>query len=143
MKTLSVNRRPQLRTLLRSALIFLVGLLAGGAVVSGGVLLAVGLAPPVLKVGHGLISAVPLLTVGLAYLTLQLLLRPRLIELFRPLMVAAAFILWGIDQLLPPSPLAGTLGDLVILLYVVDLALIVKEQVTRLIESPESPVVKG
>ena len=72
---------------------------------------------------HGPVSALPLLLVGLAYLVLQLRLRPRPLELLKRVMLASAFILWGLDQLLPVGPLATTLGDIVIVLYIIDLAL--------------------
>jgi len=74
-------------------------------------------------VTHGPVSALPLLLIGLAYLGLQALLRPQPLELLKRIMLASAFILWGIDQLLPMGPIATTLGDVVIVLYIIDLAL--------------------
>jgi len=76
---------------------------------------------------HGPVSALPLLLVGLAYLVLQLRLRPRPLELLKRVMLASAFILWGLDQLLPVGPLATTLGDIVIVLYIIDLALMMRD----------------
>ena len=76
---------------------------------------------------HGPVSALPLLLVGLAYLFLQFLVRPRPIELLKRVMLASAFILWGIDHLLPSGPAATTLGDIVIVLYIVDLALMMRD----------------
>jgi hypothetical protein len=70
---------------------------------------------------HAPVSAAPLLLIGAAYLGFQVLTHPRLLDLFKALIVSSAFILWGIDQLLPVSWLATTLGDIVIVLYVVDL----------------------
>ena len=74
------------------------------------------------------ITAAPLLMAGASYVALQIILRPRPLELLKRLMVAAAFILWGIDQLMPPGPLTTAIGDLVISLYVFDLALIIVAQ---------------
>lgn len=70
---------------------------------------------------HAPISAAPLLFIGVAYLGFQMLLRPTPLDLFKALIVSTAFILWGVDQLLPSSWFATTLGDVVITLYVIDL----------------------
>jgi hypothetical protein len=40
-------------------------------------------------------------------------------------MLGAAFLLWGVVQLMPASDLATELGNLVIALYVVDLGLLI------------------
>jgi hypothetical protein len=47
------------------------------------------------------------------------------LELLKRLMLGAAFLLWGVVQLMPASNLAAELGNLVIALYVVDLGLII------------------
>src|ERR1700693_5235939 len=64
---------------------------------------------------HAPVSAAPLLFIGAAYLGFQVLLRPT------PLDLCTAFILWGVDQLLPFGRVATTLGDVVITLYVIEL----------------------
>jgi hypothetical protein len=69
-----------------------------------------------------LISSAPLLLVGTAFLILQPLLRPRLADLAKNLLLAATFLLWGAIQLMPQNALAQRLGNLVIALYVLDLA---------------------
>jgi len=139
-KSLPARQRSQSRVPLRSVLSLVVGVLAGAAVVAGGVLVAVRLLPHLGGMNDQPISAAPLLLIGVAYLALQILVRPGLHEFLRRLLVASAFIIWGIDQLLPPSPVAGALGDLVILLYVVDLALIVKEQLPPFFEPTAPPI---
>jgi len=70
---------------------------------------------------HAPVSAAPLLFIGAAYLGFQVLLRPKSLDLFKALIVSSAFILWGVDQLLPVGRVATTLGDVVITLYVLDL----------------------
>jgi hypothetical protein len=70
---------------------------------------------------HAPVSAAPLLLIGTAYLGFQVITQPQPLDLFKALLVSSAFILWGIDQLLPTGWLATTLGDVVIVLYVVDL----------------------
>jgi len=73
------------------------------------------------QVPHAPISAAPLLLIGVASLGFQRLLRPRPLDFFKALLVSLAFLLWGVDQLLPLGWGATSLGDLVIVLYVVDL----------------------
>ncbi|GAC1372497.1 MAG: hypothetical protein NVS2B12_30760 [Ktedonobacteraceae bacterium] len=70
---------------------------------------------------HAPLSAAPLLFIGVAYLGFQAIIRPTPLDLFKALIVSTAFILWGIDQLLPAGWFATTLGDVVIMLYVIDL----------------------
>lgn len=89
------------------------------ALIAGTFLLASDLFAALLP--HMPISAAPLLLSGAAYLAFQVLIRAPLLDLFKALIVSSAFILWGIDQLLPAGWLATTLGDIVIVLYVIDL----------------------
>lgn len=70
---------------------------------------------------HAPISAAPLLLIGAASLAFQILTQPKPLDLFKALIVSVAFMLWGVDQLLPPGWFATTLGDVVISLYVIDL----------------------
>jgi hypothetical protein len=56
---------------------------------------------------------------------LQAIVRPRPLELLKRVMLAAAFLLWGIVQLMAAGNLASELGNLVIALYVIDLGLII------------------
>jgi hypothetical protein len=71
------------------------------------------------------ISATPLLLVGVSYLFLQPIIRPRLLELGKNLLLAATFLLWGTIQLMPQNALSIRLGNVVIALYVVDLAWVI------------------
>jgi hypothetical protein len=80
---------------------------------------------------HAPLSALPLLLAGASYAILQALLRPPPMELLRRLMLASAFLLWGIVQLMPAGRLATDLGDLVIALYVLDLGLMVQSELQR------------
>src|ERR1022692_2659136 len=68
------------------------------------------------------ISAVPLLAVGLSFLVVQAMVRPRWTELLKNLLLAATFLLWGVVQFMTQSVLSKRLGDIVIALYVADLA---------------------
>jgi len=67
-------------------------------------------------------SAAPLLLVGTSFLFAQPVLRPRLVELLRNVLLAATFLLWGIVQLMPQNTVSIRLGNVVIALYVLDLA---------------------
>jgi len=68
------------------------------------------------------ISALPLLTVGLSFLLIQLIIRPRWAELLKNLLLSATFLLWAAVQLMTQNLLSKRLGDVVITLYVTDLA---------------------
>jgi hypothetical protein len=67
-------------------------------------------------------SAAPLLLVGTSFLLVQPILRPRLIDLLKNVLLAATFLLWGIIQFMPQNAMSIRLGNVVIALYVVDLA---------------------
>jgi hypothetical protein len=73
------------------------------------------------RLSHMPLSAAPLLLIGAAYLAFQVLIRAQFLDLFKALIVSCAFIFWGVDQLLPSGWFATTLGDIVIVLYVIDL----------------------
>jgi len=68
------------------------------------------------------VSAVPLLAVGLSFLIVQPMIRPGRTELLKNLLLAATFLLWGAVQLMTQNALSKTLGNLVIALYVIELA---------------------
>lgn len=103
------------------------GLVAFAAVIAGVVLLVGDAAGLTARAAHAPISAAPLLMVGVAFMVVLPLTRPGWLEFTKRAMVGAAFILWGIAQLMPPGAAATTLGDLVITLYVIDLALVIHD----------------
>lgn len=70
---------------------------------------------------HTRISAASLLLAGCGWLTLQAVRRPNAAALVKGVMLGLAFVFWGIDQLLRPGMVATILGDLVIVLFIVDL----------------------
>ncbi|GCE21404.1 hypothetical protein [Dictyobacter kobayashii] len=80
---------------------------------------------------HAPISAAPLILIGAAYLAFQAWSRPKPLDLFKALIVCAAFILWGVDQLLPAGTPATVLGDIVITLYVIDLGWMIIERLRQ------------
>ena len=106
------------------------------AVLSSIFLLLLDTFPHLVFVKHAASSAAPLLLIGAAYISLQPMVRPRPVELLKRLLLGFAFILWGIVQLLPPSSTTAILGDIVIVLYVVDLSLIIKTPFNARIGTP-------
>ncbi len=79
----------------------------------------------------GPLSALPLLLAGSSYIVLQVILRPRPLELLKRLMLGFAFLLWGVTQLMAASNLATELGNVVIALYVIDLGLMIHSDLER------------
>jgi hypothetical protein len=94
-----------------------------GASVLSGLLLLVQDAAPVLtsSVGHTWLAAGALLLAGTACLGLAAAARAHPKDLFMRLSLGSAFMLWGIQQLLRESALSVTLGDIVIVLFILDL----------------------
>ena len=97
------------------------------AVALGGILLLSNL--PFISDGlHIYLSALPLAIAGIVYAMLQLRVRPRRGTLLKRLLLAATFVIWAVDQLLPSGSLATFIGDVVISAYVLDLYWLVQEQ---------------
>ncbi|HEY0793717.1 MAG TPA: ATP-binding protein [Chthoniobacterales bacterium] len=73
-------------------------------------------------------SAVPLIAIGIAYLTLILTLQrtpgQRLVGIFTGL----AFVLWGSEQFLRDPALVSSIDDVVVFLFVVDLSIVIRKQ---------------
>jgi hypothetical protein len=93
------------------------------AVAFSGVLLAKDAGMEILpQLNLHVVSAVSLLLVGAAFLTVQPVMRLRPKEVLKNVLLAAAFMLWGIVQLMPQNVLSTRLGNLVIALFVMDLA---------------------
>lgn len=70
---------------------------------------------------HASLSSLPLAMAGIGYAVLQLYTRPPLGILLKRLLLAATFVMWAVDQLLPSGRLAVFIGDAVIGAYVLDL----------------------
>jgi hypothetical protein len=90
-----------------------ISLIAAGALLVGNQFVSPGI--------HGWLSALPLLLGGAAFALLQFRLRPPGVTLWKRLLLAAAFVGWGVDELLPAGRIALFLGDAVIAAYVLDL----------------------
>ena len=103
-----------------------IGILA----VSSGVTLLIADSPIsfklLLPVSHSMIEAIPLLLIGVAYLAWLATEKPTALDLFKQILIAAAFILWGADLLMPPGQWARFVGAVVIAIYVFDLAWLIE-----------------
>jgi hypothetical protein len=71
---------------------------------------------------HAMVEAAPLVLVGVAFLVWLAIERPPIIDLLKQFFIALAFILWGVDLLMPPGAWATFVGAVVIAIYVFDLA---------------------
>jgi hypothetical protein len=79
---------------------------------------------------HFYLCALPLAFAGAGYALLQILFRPPLATLLKRLLLAATFLLWAVEQLLPPGRAATLLSDVVIAAYVLDLYWLAQEQIS-------------
>ncbi len=68
------------------------------------------------------VEAAPLLLVGIAFGAWLAIDRPGAVDLIKQAAIALAFILWGVDLLMPQGRWATFLGAVVIAIYVFDLA---------------------
>jgi hypothetical protein len=84
-----------------------------------------------LGLSTALISAAPLLLIGVSFLVAQTLTQQRWMDILKNILLAAAFILWSIVQLMEQNALSKRLGDVVIALYVLDLAWVILVGVNR------------
>jgi hypothetical protein len=78
---------------------------------------------------HVYLGSVPLALAGAGYALLQIALRPAPGILLKRLLLAATFVGWAVDQMLPAGPVAVVVGDAVIAAYVLDLYWITQEQI--------------
>jgi hypothetical protein len=105
---------------------FLVLILAKCALAGAGVLLVANQFVPAEM--HPYLSSCPLALAGLGYILLQIHLRPPRMTLLKRMVLAAAFLVWAIVQLLASGRLAVFLGDVVIAAYVLDLYWMMQDQ---------------
>jgi hypothetical protein len=95
--------------------------------------------PPVSEKLHVYLSALPLAMAGIGYAILQIHVAPPLGTLLKRLLLAATFVMWAVDQLLPLGRLATVIGDLVIAFYILDLFWLSQEQLPA-VNSSRAPV---
>jgi hypothetical protein len=88
---------------------------------------------------HAYLSSAPLAIAGIGYAILQLRAGARGGTLYKRLLLAATFVIWAVDQLLPSGRLATLIGDVVIAAYVLDLFWLSQEQVSAIKGLGDSP----
>ncbi len=76
--------------------------------------------------GHQKMAAVPLMLIGASFVALQWSARGQPVKRLKGVMLGMAFVLWGGEQLLPPSSLVTVMDALVITIFVVDLSFIIE-----------------
>jgi len=81
---------------------------------------------------HAYLSSAPLAIAGIGYAILQLRAGARGGTLYKRLLLAATFVIWAVDQLLPTGRLATLIGDVVIAAYVLDLFWLSQEQLSAM-----------
>jgi hypothetical protein len=87
---------------------------------------------------HAYLTSLPLAMAGIGYGILQFRVRPPRGRLLKRLLLAATFVIWAVDQLLPPGSLATFIGDVVIAAYVLDLYWLTQEQVAAVNSTSDS-----
>jgi hypothetical protein len=87
---------------------------------------------------HAYLSSVPLAMAGIGYAILQLRAGPPRGTLYKRLLLAATFVIWAVDQLLPSGRLATLIGDVVIAAYVLDLFWLSQEQASAVNSTSDS-----
>ena len=73
---------------------------------------------------HDVLAALPLALIAIAYLIYQREHRPAARELFKAVMLAAAFLFWAANQLWPNIAQATLFNDIAIALFVLDVFLV-------------------
>jgi len=76
---------------------------------------------------HQQLGALPLILIGLSYISFQLSIKHQRAEKVRGLLLGLAFVFWGSEQLLPPSSWVTVMDSFVITVFVVDIAFIIIE----------------
>jgi hypothetical protein len=91
-----------------------------------GLLLLWDVLPGIFPAGaHNTLGALPLGLIAVAYLVYQFIRRPTKMELLKAVALAAAFLFWAANQLLPDGPRAVLFNDIAIALFVVDVFLVI------------------
>jgi hypothetical protein len=90
------------------------------------VLLVIGIDPRTFPI-H-LRSSTPLIMIGLSYFFVQITLQRTLLQHVLCILVAVAFVLWGLEQFLTNTTAIKIIDDIVVFLFVLDLAFVIRER---------------
>jgi len=80
---------------------------------------------------HQRVGSWPLICIGLSYISFQISAKRKQGELIKGMLLGVAFVFWGGEQLLPPTPITTVMDSMVITIFVVDLGLIIIEHLKR------------
>jgi hypothetical protein len=80
---------------------------------------------------HQHAGAFSLILIGLSYVSLQLSAQRPSDEMLKGVLLGVAFLLWGCEQLLPPSTLVTAMDTAVVTIFVADLSLIILQHLRR------------
>ena len=92
-------------------------------------------------------SAIPLMAIGAAYVSLIVTVPRTIAQRVLGLLVGLAFILWGVEQFMNHQGWISFIDDIVVLLFVFDLSIVIRENLAkssgeRLARKADFPVVK-
>jgi hypothetical protein len=76
-------------------------------------------------------SAIPLMAIGISYLSLIFTVPRTAPQRFLGLLVGAAFVLWGAEQFMTNRELISLIDDLVAFLFVVDLSIVIRGNLAK------------
>lgn len=76
-------------------------------------------------------SALPLIGIGVSYALLQFTLPRTRAEFCLSLAASLAFVLWGVEQFIPEPRIASLVDDFVVFLFVLDLGIGIRGQLSR------------
>ena len=80
---------------------------------------------------HQRLDAWPLIMIGLSYITLQLAAGHKGADRIKGIFLGVAFLLWGAEQLFPPSRLVTFMDEGAVTIFVVDVSLIIWSHLNR------------
>ena len=74
---------------------------------------------------HGVLGALPLALIALAYLIYQTVRHPGLSEILKAVLLAIAFLFWAANQFWPEAAAATLFNDIAIALFVLDVFFVI------------------
>jgi hypothetical protein len=80
---------------------------------------------------HSHLGALALIMVGSSCMSLQVISRRPRRDIAKGITLGAAFVLWGVEQLLPASRWTTAMDTSVIMIFVIDLGLIILDGLER------------
>jgi hypothetical protein len=80
---------------------------------------------------HQRAGGLSLILIGCSYVALQFTARRRPAEAIKDILLGIAFILWGSEEFLPPSPWVTVMDTAVVTIFVVDLSLVIAGRLKR------------